>query len=225
MTDITAKLHKEGKHFEIVVDSDKALAFKKTGKGHVADMMAVQEIFHDMKKGLKASQDDLKKQFGTSDVFQIAEKIIREGDLNLTIESRHKETDEKLKQIIDYITRTCIDPRTSMPLTPQRIESAIKESGIRIDEKKSIEEQISSILNTIQKLLPIRFETKKISIRVPANLTAKAYGLVKGFIMKEDWKENGDLEVVVQLPKATLMEFFDRLNRVTHGSAITKELA
>jgi ribosome maturation protein SDO1 len=225
MTDIIAKLHKEGKHFEIMVDSDKALALKKTGKGFVADMMTVQQIFHDIKKGVRASDSDLEKAFNTSDVFKIAEKIIKEGELHLPSEYKTKERDEKLKQVVDYITRTCIDPRTSMPLTPQRIESAIKETGIRIDEKKSVEEQFSSILNTIQKLLPIRFETKKISIRIPASLTANAYGLVKGFIMKEDWKDNGDLEVVVQLPKATLMEFFDKLNRVTHGSAITKELA
>jgi len=225
MTDIVAKLRKEGKNFEIMVDSDKALAFKKTGKGLIADMMSVQQIFHDMKKGIRVSEADLKQIFNTSDVFQVAEKIIKEGELNLTLESKQKERDEKLKQIVNYITRTCIDPRTSMPLTPQRIESAIKETGVKIDEKKAVEEQVSSILNTIQKLLPIRFETKKISIRIPANLTARAYGLVKGFLMKEEWKDDGSLEVLVQLPKATLMEFFDSLNKVTHGSAITREIA
>jgi len=222
---IVAKIRKEGKNFEIMVDADKALALKKTGKGFVADMIQVQQVFHDIKKGIRVSEDDLKKAFKTSDIFLVAEKIIKEGELMLPVEYKHKEIEEKLKQIINYITRTCVDPRTNLPLTPQRIESAIKETGVRIEEKRSAEEQIGSILNTIQKILPIKLETKKISIRIPAALTARAYGAIKSFIIKEAWLQDGSLEVIVQIPKAAQLEIYDKLNSVTHGAAITKELA
>jgi len=224
MTNIIAKIRKEGKDFEITVDADKALALKKTGRGNVADMLLVPHIFLDTKKGFRASEADLQKEFKTADVYLISEKIIKEGILLLPVEYKTKAREEKLKQIIDYISRTCIDPRTSLPLTPQRIESAIKEAGVRIDENKSVEGQIDPILNTIQKILPIRVETKKIFIKIPATFAARVYGILKAFILKEEWTQDGSMELIIQLPKATQIDIYDKINNITHGATITKEL-
>ena len=79
-------------------------------------------------------------------------------------------------------------------------------------------------INTIQKILPIKIETKKISIQIPAQFTARVYGFLKGFIIKEEWLSDGSLAIVVQMPKATQIEIYDKLNSITHGASITKEL-
>ena len=41
---------------------------------------------------------------------------------------------------------------------------------------------------------------------------------------KEKWLNNGDLEVNVAVPSGIIMEFYDKLNSITHGSAITAEI-
>ena len=40
----------------------------------------------------------------------------------------------------------------------------------------------------------------------------------------EKWLDNGDLEVTVKVPAGMIMDFYDKLNSVTHGGAITEEI-
>jgi ribosome maturation protein Sdo1 len=35
---------------------------------------------------------------------------------------------------------------------------------------------------------------------------------------------DGSLEVIVEVPSGMIMDFYDKLNGVTHGSAITEEI-
>ena len=41
---------------------------------------------------------------------------------------------------------------------------------------------------------------------------------------EERWLDNGDLRVNVAVSGALILSFFDKLNSVTHGSAITREI-
>ena len=79
MGQTTARIKKIGKHFEILVDMDKALAFKKEEQGIAGDFLESGAIYADMKKGEKAPSEDLKSAFGTEEVNAIAEKIVKEG--------------------------------------------------------------------------------------------------------------------------------------------------
>jgi len=45
------------------------------------------------------------------------------------------------KQVIDFLVRNAVDAKTSRPFTPDILESAIKESGVRIDNQP-IEKQV-----------------------------------------------------------------------------------
>ena len=54
--------------------------------------------------------------------------------------------------------------------------------------------------------------------------TGKAYGVISQYKETENWKDTGDLEVVVSVPAGILMDFYDKLNSVTHGSALTEEM-
>ena len=67
-------------------------------------------------------------------------------------------------------------------------------------------------------------ETKKIKIKIPVEHTGKVYGLINEYKEKEDWHSDGSLEVVLNIPVGMLMDFYDKLNSITHGSAITSEV-
>jgi ribosome maturation protein SDO1 len=125
---------------------------------------------------------------------------------------------------VTHIARICIDPRTDMPLTPSRIESAIKEAGVKIDEKQTAEQQAPHILNTINKLLPIKIVTKKVFMKIPSQYSARIYGIIKPFIIKEEYLSDGSLSAVLQMPKATQIEIYDKVNNIAHGAIITKDL-
>lgn len=223
MTDTIAKRKIDGKNYEIVVDLDEALKIKKGEGGDIRAALVMNEIFHNSKSGEKASESDMKKAFKTSDVNEVAESIIKKGEIQLPQEHRDEEREKKKKQVIDWYSKNAVDAKTNRPFTPDIISSAIDKSGVNITNKP-VEQQISAITEKLSKILPIKVETKKLIITIPAVYTGKVYGIVNEYKEKEDWLSNGDLKVTVNIPIGLQSEFYDKLNAVTHGAAITEEI-
>jgi len=217
-----ARLKNKGKNFEILVDLDKALDFKKQG-GSISEVLLSDNIVSDIKKGLKVAEEDLKEIFGTTETNEVAEKIIKQGEIQLPTEYRNKERGMKFKQVVDFLTKNAVDPKTSSPYTPSRIEQALSEAGVNL-ENKPIEQQIKSITEKLQEIIPIKIETKKLSIKIPAQHTGKAYSIVKEYKEKEEWLDNGDLQILVNIPAGMQMDFYDKLNSLTHGSSVVEEI-
>lgn len=221
MTTTLARIKKEGKHFEIIVDLDEAMKFRKGESSYIE--AEGYKIFKDSKKGQVASSSDLKKAFGTEDVSEIAKKIVKDGEVLLSQEYRDEEKDKKLKQIVDFISKNAIDPKTGNPHTSERIKNALEQAHVNI-KNVPIENQIKEIVAELSKILPIKIETKKIKITVQAMHTGKVYGIINEYREQEKWLDDGSLEVVVNIPAGMAMNFYDKLNSVTHGSALTEEV-
>ena len=214
---VIAKLKKDGKDFEILVDCDKALELKSGKNISLGDILAVDDIFKDVKKGEKASEHDLQNIFKTTDVQKIGAIIIKEGIVQLTKEHLAKQREEKKKQIITIIHRNAVDPKTGIPHPPQRIEAAMSEAKIHIDEHKSAEAQIDDIMKKIQMIIPIKFEKKKVQVIIPAQYSGICYNVLKSYHAIENWMDNGSLKGTVELPAGIVDEFFDKLNSLCHG--------
>jgi ribosome maturation protein SDO1 len=225
MTENTiARIKIDGKHFEVLVeDIAKALKFKKTGEGDINEFLAIEEIFTDSKKGDRASEEDLKKAFGSNDFVEIVKKIITRGEVQVPVEYKQKELGERGNQIVDFFIRNAVDPRSDRPYTRERIESAIKESGVNITNKP-IESQIKEVTEKLAPILPLKIESKKLTVTVPAQYTGSAYGVLQNYKESEEWLNNGDLKIILNVPNGLIMEFYDKLNSATHGSAMSEEL-
>lgn len=78
-------------------------------------MVVSDTIYKDVKKGLKASPSSLKKVFGTTDFETISREIILKGEIPITAEQRKEMLEAKRKQIIDFIHRNAVDPKTNLP--------------------------------------------------------------------------------------------------------------
>lgn len=221
MTNTLARIKQAGKNFEIIVNLDDALKFKK---GEIASIEAEgDKIFTDSKKGQVASNSDLQESFGKTDIQSIVEKIIKEGEVQTTQEHRDAEQEKKFKQVVDFLASNAIDSQTGNPHTPERIKSALEQAGVNIKDVP-IESQINEIIEQISKVIPIKIETKKVKITIPAIHTGKVYGIINQYKQEETWKDNGDLEVIVKVPAGIIIDFYDKLNSVTHGSALTEEI-
>ncbi len=221
MTNVTARIKKAGKHFEVLVDLDDAMKFKRGESSFI--QAETQDIFRDLKKGDKAPTSDLMEAFGTEDVNEIVKRIVKEGEIQTTQEFRDEEHEKKIKQVVEFLARNAIDPQTRNPITPERIKSALEQAHVNI-KNASIESQIGDILDALTKIIPIKISTKKVKVTIPAMHTGKAYGAISTYKKSEDWKDDGSLEVVVEVPAGIIMDFYDKLNSVTHGSALTEEI-
>lgn len=222
-TNTQVKITVGGKHFEIMVDLQLALKLRKGEPVNIQSALLVNEIFTNHKTGAKAAAADLMTAFGTSDVLAVADRMIKKGDIQLPKDYRDEQQDNKKKQVADWLVRNAVDARNGRPFTPQAIETALKQAGVNITNLP-VDQQIQGITEALKTILPLRIETKKIAITIPAIHTGKVYGLVKDYKEKEDWLSNGDLKVIINIPVGLQMEFYDKLNAVTHGSALTEEI-
>ncbi len=223
---VIARLETHGEHYEVLVDPDLALEVKR-GKSVPADkLLAIDTIFKDSKKGDRASEEHMRKIFGTDDVLEIAKQIITRGEIQLTTEQRRKMLEDRKKQIVTIIARNAINPQTGTPHPPQRIEKAMEEARVHIDLHKSAEEQVQAVLKELRPIIPIRFEERSVAAKIPAQYAGKAYSVVKSFgeVKKEEWQKDGSWIVLMNLPAGVVDDFFRALNALTKGEVETKIL-
>ena len=218
-----ARIKINGKHFEIMVDLDLALKLRRGEPINIQNVLLANDIFTNSQNGSKASSSDLITCFGTSDLNQVATRIVQKGEVQLPKDYRDEQQDNKKKQVADFFVKNAVDARTNKPFTLQQIENALSQTGVNITNVP-IEQQISSITEALKTILPIKIETKKLAITIPAIHTGKIYALVNQYKEKEDWLNNGDLKVIINIPVGLQMEFYDKLNAVTHGSALSEEI-
>lgn len=216
----TAWLRKGGQHFEVVIDPDAAILFKQEGKGEINEVVKSGHVFFDAKKGEIASEHVMQETFGTTDEFEVAARIIKEGEIQLTKEHRDHLREQKRRRIITLIQRNAIDPRTKIPHPLTRIELAFEEAKIKIDELRKADDQIQEIVRKLQPILPIKFEQKLMHIRIPAEHAAKLYQTVASFgsIKKQDWLNDGSWAAEIELPAGLAADLVDTLNSKTHGT-------
>jgi len=221
---VTAKLKRDGKEFQILVDCDKAVDFRKGTVKSISEVLVVEQIFKNSRTGEVASKKDLSDVFKTDDVLAIAQMIITKGELPLTTAYKKKETEVKEKQIIDKIVSQGIDPRTNLPIPRQRVENAFKQANIRIDAGKNVDEQVAEIVKKIALILPIKFEKVKLQILIPAKYTGTLYSYIKSICQPETekWTENGSYFCVVDVTPGQASEIVDRVEKETHGIAETE---
>ena len=216
----------EGEKFEILVKPDPALDYKLGKIKDVASVLVSEEIYQNSGKGTRASSEKLQKAFQTEDPLAIAEKILQKGDLNLTTEQRRKMTAEKRKQVVTFIAKTFVDPRSHLPHPPLRIEQAISDARVSIDPFKSIEEQVKDIVENLRSIIPLKSENLSLEISVPAQYVAKSYSVLKstGILKKEEWQKDGSLKAILEIPAAARPNVIDRLGSVTKGTAFVEVL-
>ncbi|MBS3089412.1 ribosome assembly factor SBDS [Candidatus Pacearchaeota archaeon] len=221
MPKVVARIKLKGKHFETHVDLDEALKIK-AGKGDIVSALLTPSIYYDINKGTHASNADLLEAFGTEDAYEIAKKIIVSGEVQKTQEFRDAEKEARIKQIINLIIKNAVDQH-GRPYTEERIRRAVDEIHFNFDTR-SAEQQMTDLVNKLKEVIPIKIETKRVEIIIPASFTGQVYGVLKDYKESEEWLSNGDLKTVINIPAGVQIDFYDKLNSITHGAVQSKDL-
>jgi len=222
-----ARIIKDNEHFEVAVKPEKALDYRMGKTSAITEVLIAETIFSDANKGTKVSEEALRKAFGTTDPLKVAEIILKRGTLQLTTEQRRKMIEDKRKQIIAFISRQCVDPRTNLPHPPMRVEQAMEQIHYSIDPFKSTEEQAREIIKLLRQILPLKMEQVSVSVRIPAEYAARAYGTIKalGTIKREEWRADGSWYGVLEMPAGLYGPFLEKIGEVTKGNAEAKVIS
>jgi ribosome maturation protein SDO1 len=217
----TVRLVVDGEHFEIMVNPDSALSFKMGKNVEPSQVIAVDEVFSDSNKGLRVGAEKLKKYFNTEDQSTAAIEILKRGELNLTQEQRKRMTEEKRKAIIALISKNYVDPKTSLPHPPMRLEQAMQDARVVVDPFKDAEAQTKDVIEKLRTILPLKSERVKLMVRVSPQYSGQTIGALKNFgeILKEEWGGDGTLSAIVEIPAGSQPGLLDKLGSTTKGAA------
>jgi len=219
-----ARLTKENEHFEILVKPQKALDYRNGKIASITEVLAAETIFSDANKGTRVGEEQLRKAFGTIDTLKIAGIVLKTGALQLTTEQRRKMVEDKRRQIIDFISRQAVDPKTNLPHPPTRIENAMEQVRYPIDPYKPVEEQAKDIVKLLRPILPLKIEQISVSVHIPTEYAARAYGAMKaaGTIKHEEWRSDGSWSGVIEMPAGSYVSFLNKFGDVTKGNGDAK---
>jgi ribosome maturation protein SDO1 len=223
---VVSRLLISGQKFEVLVDPEKALRIKKGENVDMRDALAYPAIYKDVRSAEVVSMKDLQTIFHTSDVFEIAKRIIKEGEIQLTTEQRKKMIEEKKNQIVNIIAKKSVDPRTNAPHPPQRILNAIEKAGVKIDPFLDAEAQVEKVLEKIKAILPLKFQKILLQIKVPPQYSGKVVSRIRNFgdVKSEEWLSDGSLQFKIEILAGVKNEFFNQISNLTHGNFESKIL-
>lgn len=221
---IVARLETHGETFEILLDPV-VMNFIKQGKEvDLLDYMAVEDVFNNASKGTRPAEEKVKEAFGTTDISEVAAKIIAKGEVQITAEQRKEMQEIKRRQIITYISANAINPQTKLPHPPTRIELALEEAKFRVDPFKSVDKQVEEAMHLLRPIIPIRFEKSKVAVKLRGEDYAKCYSDLSefGLVEREEWQNDGSWIGLMEIPAGLFNDLKARLNSRTKGRAEVK---
>lgn len=221
---VVGRLTISGQKFEILVDPNKALEFKKGAKIAMQEVLAYPVIYKDTKTSEAVAPSDLQKAFGTTDPLKVAERIVKNGEIQLTTEQRRSMVDLRKTQIAAIISRKGVNPQTNAPHPQQRIMGVMDQVGVMIDPFADAESQIDKVLKAIKVVIPIKFEKVILQVKIPPQHAGKAFPILKssGDLKSEQWLNDGSLQANIEILAGVQEEFQQKLANATKGEYESK---
>lgn len=222
---VIARFEHSGEKFELLVDPYLAMDLKNGKNVSFEDLLAADTVYKDASKGDEKAEATVKVVFGTTDIKVIAKKIILEGEVQLTTVQRRELIEKRRQEVVSFISRNAINPQTSSPHPPQRIENAINEAKVSFDLHHSMKEQVEIAIKEIKKLIPISLEKLNVAVKIAPQYTGKGNVILHKYtLLKEEWQRDGSLIAVIEIPGGLKQELFNELNHLTQGTVETKIL-
>ena len=226
-----ARLRKGGKTFEIILDPNKiedVVDFKEGRKKdiNIDEVLYVDEIFVDARNAERAPEELLSIVFITTDVREIALRILKEGQVEIPIELRRKELEEKYKRLVSLIAQYGKDPRTGLPIPPQRVENALQKVRVNIKESIPVEFQVRKVMEKLQSILPVRFNKYTYELRIPPKYVGRVSSIIYDnfLVLRENWLEDGSWIVLLDVLEPHEKALLDYLTGIRRGEIEVKKV-
>eukprot|EP01123_Difflugia_compressa_P008180 TRINITY_DN237_c1_g1_i1.p1 TRINITY_DN237_c1_g1~~TRINITY_DN237_c1_g1_i1.p1 ORF type:complete len:281 (+),score=74.09 TRINITY_DN237_c1_g1_i1:363-1205(+) len=211
--------YKQGKTtFEVGCKVGAVLRYRKE-QISFDQVLQSEEIWKDIKKGDRSNAEELKAAFGIDNPKEIAKLIVDKGEVQLTDGERKDILEKKRNEIINYIHKYYIDPKTKTMIPVARIDNALTEIKVRIDPDQSTEKQVQEILKKLPGVLTLKRAEITGAISSTHQHLSQVTGVLKKYnvaIQSESYSSQGCTYFVSMVP-GDYDKIFADLNSVTKG--------
>ncbi|WFD26551.1 hypothetical protein MNAN1_001534 [Malassezia nana] len=158
------------------------------------EVIQIENVFLNVSKGQVASNDDLKKAFGTSDTQQVLLEILKKGELQVGEKERSHELSNLWVEIATIVAQKCVEPSSQKPYTVGMIEKAMKDAHYSVKPSKSAKMQALDVIKLLQskEIIPLQRAQMRVSVTMSSKegkrLKDKVLPLFS-HIEEEDWDD------------------------------------
>lgn len=158
------------------------------------EVIQIESVFLNVSKGQVASNEDLKKAFGTTDTHEVLLEILKKGELQVGEKERSHELSNLWVEIATIVAQKCVEPSSQKPYTVGMIEKAMKDAHYSVKPSKSAKMQALDVIKLLQskEIIPL----ERAQMRVSVTMTAKEGKRLKekvlplfSHIEEEDWDD------------------------------------
>lgn len=233
MPDMLVRLKRGKTTFEVLTKDGSVTKFREKELRNMQDVLVSgDDVFTDLKKGSKASKEQLVAAFETDNVKTVLEQILLKGDVQVSAGERKDKLDAKRREVIAYIHKHYVDPARGSPVPMTRIDLALQKLKPRIDADKPADKQVEAMMTKLTAIIPLRKGNASISgvITVPSRHIGAASGVVRkyGSVTDESFGPDGatytvevfDYDAMVrELAKSTKGEYKFAADGIASGGS------
>lgn len=188
--------YKRGKTtFEVLTVDGAVSRYRAKELKNLDDVLASgDDIFTDIKKGQKASKEELAAAFETSETAYILEAIVSKGAMQVSAGERKDTLEAKRREIAAHIHKNYVDYfGRQVPLT--RVENALAQLKPRVEMNVSAMTQVNAMMPKLIEILPLRKGAASVAATcsVPSKFIGAAGGVVRkhATVLDEDFGASG----------------------------------
>lgn len=137
----------------------------------------------------------------------------------MSIQERREAVEKKRVEIVNYIHKHYIDPKTNKPHPIVRIENALADSKARYDPDQPTEDQANALVDKMLKILPLKRSDMEGVVKVAHQYVGVVSGILKKYCqdINESYDSEGCTYTIGFLP-GDYDSISSNLHKVTQGN-------
>lgn len=212
------KFKADKQNFEVACKPGAVLKYRQGKLGSLDNVILTDVVFKNFSKADRAKNTELIAAFGTDNMMECIKQIVERGEFQLSAGERKEKQVQKKNEIVTYIHKYYIDPRSKLPHPVARIESALEELKVNIDPDAPADRQALEFVKKLLGKLPLKRSEMGATLTIPHQYVAQCASLLRArvSISKENYTTNG-CSYVVSMAPGDYDKLLADLNKITKG--------
>lgn len=204
--------------FELLTHEGAAAKYR-AGDLAFSEVLVTDTVFTNQSKGQRASQEQLAAAFGEDATpTAILTAIITKGDVQTSSAERTAKSDQRRREVLEYLVKYYVDPARNLPIPLTRFENALTQVKARIDPSQPAERQAEELVRKLVDIMPMRKVTMEGVLRVPhAHLGAAAGVIMKHAKINREGHEADGAKYEISVVPGAYDALMSALGRATKG--------
>lgn len=149
------KYRKKNRKAEIACYKNKVIDWRNGNEDNIDNVIQINQIFSNAIQGTIASEGLLAKLFGTTDKTEIIQKILDEGNLQVSQKEREVLAENAFQEVVKILGKKLIHPKSKRLFPEEAIQNALKNINFKADFNTGSKKQAFKAMKKMEKIFNV----------------------------------------------------------------------